>query len=86
MLTYKKINHFNSNRKRQGHWEEYWADGDLSTKGYYKNGERHGLWTRYWSNNMLISKGKYLKGNKIGKWKHWDRRGNLEESVFYVTI
>jgi antitoxin component YwqK of YwqJK toxin-antitoxin module len=27
-----------------GIWEEYWSNGQLESKGLYKNGKRDGIW------------------------------------------
>lgn len=86
MLTYKQINLYNSNRKRQGCWEEYWSDGDLRTKGYYKNGKINGYWENHFCHpSELWFKGNSINGQRSGLVK-WYVKKQLIKEIFYVNI
>lgn len=71
--------------KRQGYWEEYYLEpeGQIKSKGHYKDGEKIESWEYYFSNNQLQQIGKYdKKGRPIGLWKWYYESGILlrEES------
>lgn len=61
--------------KKDGLWEEYHYNGNISNKGYYKDGERDGYWEFYWPNGRLSYKG-YIKDGK--------QHGYCEEYFYYV--
>jgi len=55
------------NGKREGS-VSYWSDGQLSSKGNYKNGKREGEWVECHENGQLSSKGNYKNCMKEGAW------------------
>jgi len=66
--------------KRQGYWEEFYADpeGQIKSKGKYKDGNRIDEWKFYFSNNNIQQEGKYLKdGKPTGQWKWYYKSGQL---------
>ena len=40
-------------------WEEYYEDGQLTTKGSYMGGERDGMWEEYYESGQLKTKRSY---------------------------
>ena len=62
------INQLDENGNRNGHWEWYYENGQISSKGGYKEGQQHGLWVVYWSDGQLYEKGEFKKGKNIGLW------------------
>ena len=38
---------YNENKKREGYWEYYYANGKLHCKGCFDNGIQVGLWEYY---------------------------------------
>ncbi len=66
--------------KRQGYWEEYYfePEGQLKSKGKYKDGNKIDEWEYFFTNNQLKQKGKYLKDEKpTGLWKWYYDDGSL---------
>ena len=61
--------------KRDGEWEKYYENGQLSFKGLYKDGKKVGLWVEYGSNGKLESKGTYLNGKRDGNWVFFSSTG-----------
>jgi len=51
--------------KKRGYWEHYHSDGNIKSKGLYKDGKREGYWEFYYSNGNLVRKGLYNNGVKI---------------------
>jgi antitoxin component YwqK of YwqJK toxin-antitoxin module len=67
-----RINQYDINTgKKEGIWEHYYSNGQLMSKGLYKNGERDGIWEEYWNNGNLNSKGSYKNGERDGIWKEY---------------
>ena len=50
--------------KRQGYWEEYYKNGNIKSKGKYKNSFRIGEWNYFFKNKKLQQKGAYLEGTR----------------------
>ena len=66
--------------KRQGYWEEYYMEpeGQLKSKGKYKDGKKIEEWEYYFTNNQLQQIGKYTKnGDATGLWKWYYESGKL---------
>ena len=61
-MDVKQINQFNSQGNREGYWEEYYDNGQLSSKGHYVNGRREGFWEDYYDNGQLAHKGHFVNG------------------------
>jgi len=69
--------------RRQGYWEEYYINGELKSKGNYKDGKKIDNWEFYFANKQLLQKGNYLEGEKpTGTWYWYYSGGELlrEES------
>lgn len=65
---------------RQGYWEEYYIEpeGQLKSKGKYKDGKKIDEWQYFFANNQLQQIGKYLKEEKpTGLWKWYYESGQL---------
>ena len=67
----KRINQFDSEGRKQGIWEQYYDNGDLSVKGGYINGEMDGYWEFYWENGKISSKGSFINGDRDGIWESY---------------
>lgn len=62
----------------QGKWEYYYLDGNLKSKGEYKDGKKYGKWTYYFTNGNVEQEGFFDKnGNYTGEWKWYYENGNL---------
>jgi len=64
--------------KKQGAFEYYHENEQLSARGVYEDGEKEGLWTYWYENGQLKSKGSNIKGNANGVWIYWDETGELK--------
>ena len=42
-------------------------DGQLKTKGKYKDGNQHGMFEEYYRNGQLFKKGNYINGKEEGR-------------------
>ncbi|MGB9697739.1 MAG: toxin-antitoxin system YwqK family antitoxin, partial [Ignavibacteria bacterium] len=56
----------------EGSWEYYCYDnGNLYSKGNYKNGVKEGSWEYYYNNGNLQSKGNFKNGKQEGYWEYY---------------
>jgi antitoxin component YwqK of YwqJK toxin-antitoxin module len=76
-------NKYDFNGRRDGLWEEYFANGHLHYQGKYINGLYDGEWVKYDTDGSLLFKGHYKKGLIIGFWEWYDG-GILEEIIYYI--
>lgn len=62
----------------------YWKNGELHSKGSYKNDKKEGRWTYHHQKNgevkLLIN---FREGQYHGSWKHYHESGNLLEQGHY---
>ena len=71
----KKRNNYKDGKK-DGYWESFHDNGELSEKGNYKNGLRIGIWESYHDNGQLWVRGKYTKdGTRDASWEYFDKNG-----------
>ena len=79
-----RINQYNIDTvKKEGYWEEYYRDGQLDSKGLYKNGLRDGIWEQYFPDGKLNYKGSYKNGIKEGIWEDYYNNGQLDSKGSY---
>jgi hypothetical protein len=62
-----QINQYTHDGKKTGIWEEYYSNGQLESKGSYKNGLRYGIWEEYYINGNLEFKGLYKNDELVKK-------------------
>ena len=55
--------------------ESYYSNGQLLSKGNYKDGKESGLWELYHKNGQLWEKGNYVDGKKDGLFKSYSEEG-----------
>ena len=50
-----------------GPYEEYWSNGQLKSKGVFKNGNQHGVWAEFYEDGSVDKKGTgtYKNGKKV---------------------
>jgi antitoxin component YwqK of YwqJK toxin-antitoxin module len=66
-----------------GPQREYFAGGELSGEGRFRNGKRHGNWKFYHRNGRQKATGKYLDGDLYGHWEWWRENGEpLQAGAF----
>ena len=62
--------------KKDGYWEIFHDNGQLSEKGNYNEGLRVGVWESYHDNGKLWVRGKYTKdGTRDASWEYFDKNG-----------
>jgi hypothetical protein len=77
-----QINQYTHDGKKTGIWEEYWNNGNLYSKGSYKNGIKEGYW-EYYKDGQLDSKGSFKNGEWDGIWECYYSNGQLESKGSY---
>ena len=71
----QKTNHYKDGKK-DGYWESFHDNGQLSEKGTYNDGLRVGVWESYHDNGRLWVRGKYTKdGTRDASWEYFDKNG-----------
>ena len=75
LTTVRKRNHY-TDGKKDGYWESFHDNGQLSEKGNYNDGLRVGVWESYHNNGKLWVTGKYTKdGTRDASWEYFDKNG-----------
>ena len=71
----QKTNNYKDGKK-EGYWESFHDNGQLSEKGNYNDGLRVGVWESYHDNGKLWVRGKYTKdGTRDASWEYFDKDG-----------
>ena len=71
----QKTNNYKDGKK-DGYWESFHDNGQLSEKGHYNDGLRIGIWKSYHDNGKLWVRGKYTKdGTRDASWEYFDKNG-----------
>ena len=71
------------NGKWVGVFKRYYKNGQLESKGNFKDDKKEGEWLHYRSNGKLWRKYYYKEGKKDGKWTWYDTYGNLVRTELY---
>lgn len=69
---------------KDGDYTEYFEDGSLSVKFFYKNGLKEGHYTAYHANGNISVEGSYSQDMKQNEWKIFYENGKLEEKGTFV--
>tara|TARA_B100001057_G_scaffold387145_1_gene394262 strand:+ start:110 stop:514 length:405 start_codon:yes stop_codon:yes gene_type:complete len=64
-------------------WETRYGNGQLRSKGSYKDGKNDGPWESYYENGQLFSKTYHKDGKKDGTWEYYHENGQLERKTSY---
>lgn len=72
-----KTNKYDRLKRKQGYWVDYHENGNLRSKGNYKNNKENGVWEYYDDKGLLRSKGNYVNGNPIGVWEEYYENSKL---------
>ena len=67
----KQYNAFNHDGEKHGYWEEFYKDGTLKRKGYYKNGLEDGPWNEFWFSGIRKEDVNYKNGARHGIAKNY---------------
>ena len=55
--------------KKQGEWSFFYENGDVKSKGEFKNDKEIGNWKYFFSGGLIEQKGRYIKGKPDGLWE-----------------
>ena len=58
--------------KKDGKFTDYYSNGNMKTKGAYKDGMKHGRWRKWDSEGNLIYDGSFKYGEKEGFWREME--------------
>jgi membrane associated rhomboid family serine protease/antitoxin component YwqK of YwqJK toxin-antitoxin module len=74
-------------RDSLGRWNgnvvDYYANGNVRTKGSYKQDKRDGIFLSYSDHQTYTSGGRYQEGRSVGKWETFHNNGRLASEVYY---
>jgi hypothetical protein len=61
--------------------EMYYENGQLCSKGSYKDDKRDGFWVEYSISGELMKVGEYKSGIMNGKWEYFNRGGKMDKAM-----
>jgi antitoxin component YwqK of YwqJK toxin-antitoxin module len=67
--------------KNEGIWSYYYENGQLESRGNFRNDLPHGKWQWFYSDGTLKAEGCYVDGHQEGEWKAYNEQGALS-SIF----
>lgn len=68
----------------EGHFEEYYENGNPKSKGDYKNGKKNGPW-KEWRDTILTMEAEYANGQLINQLNVYNsKNGKLQRTTTYV--
>ena len=71
------------NKKLEGLTYEWYSNGNLRTKGMFKNGSGNGTWNQYWPNGQIKGSTTLVNGEPNGQAKVWYDNGvKQNEGIF----
>lgn len=79
----KKLEGSYKNDKRTGEWSYWYDNGNLWSRGHYKEGVDHGLKTVYHENGQKYYEGNLKDGKRMGIWMFWEKDGTLIKEIDY---
>ena len=63
--------------KKEGLWTRWHKNGQLRSKGIYKNGRQDGIWLWYYKHGQLQAKDRYKNGILIESIEYYEEDGTL---------
>ncbi len=80
----QKKNDEQENDEQDSLWKDYWENGNLKEKGYYKNGKKDGIWEEYSeeSGNLKYMT-TYQEGEEHGLFEAYNDNGTLDRKGNY---
>ena len=57
------------------HYEAYWKNGLLASKGTFIDGLRQGFWQDYNENGNIDARGIIIDNRSVGRWQFYDENG-----------
>lgn len=74
---------FTASGTKDGKWQYYYYNGQLSAEEFFRNGKQDDKETYYYDNGVLSAEGGYLDGQLTGEYKNYYNSGALKESSQY---
>ena len=62
---------------------EFYPNGNLKSKKYYKNGLIQGKYVEYHKNGKILAYGQYTNSKKIGEWIWYGEDGRVQVEKSY---
>jgi antitoxin component YwqK of YwqJK toxin-antitoxin module len=79
----KRINQYDLDGRKQGYWETYNDNGEVNTKGNYKDDKKDGYWEDEYDYGEVNGKGNYINDKKDGYWEYyWDNGGLYKQGSY----
>ena len=66
-----------------GEWLEFYNNGNISLKGFYKFDTINGNFTSYYRNGKIKGRGRLRMGYRVGSWVYYDSLGVEIEKIFF---
>ncbi len=66
-----------------GEWTYYYQNGQMETKGSFKNNKPEGIWTSYYPNGNIRCEGNYKNGKQQSAWTYYNEKGEIINIIFY---
>lgn len=76
---------FTLENERTGFWVEYYDNGNIRSKGEYKNGMKTGKWEYFYYNGQLEQTGSYINDVPHGLWTTFCDNGNIIKKGSYLN-
>ena len=73
----------NTNEPLAGIVEEFYDDGQLESRGTFRDGELNGLYEEFYENGQLSFRGNYKDGKQDGLLEYFDKDGNPTSTETY---
>ncbi len=71
---------------KQGHWKEFFRDGQLKAEGDYSNGKKVGGWKFFYPDGTLEQEGFYNQDGQLdGQWRWYFPSGTLHREEQYLN-
>lgn len=69
-----------SHGKKHGKYKEFFEDGSVQKRGFYKKDLPHGEYIELWENGKAKIKGTHKNGLRHGVWQMWHKNGEKHSS------
>jgi hypothetical protein len=63
------------------HFEGYWENGLLQSKGTWIDGLKQGFWQHYNEDGSIACRGIKIDDRWVGRWQFYDENGQLEKTI-----
>ena len=67
------------NEPYDGYWVNYYEDGQIKSKRYYKDKKRINVWRTFYPNGKIKTEERYVDGFEDGNWYWYSKNGKIEK-------